>query len=188
MRCRCHFYMSYIPQFAYCLLNVIFLHIYYKLHMKAAQLGLWGGVLKSVFSASLSLDASCNQNGPKTSSKSLRDPSGHQFLQIFPKFLIPFLRFLSFWGPFLARWQGLPAGQMDRSPVFFQVVSSTVHATQCSHSLLAIPTDHKNPAAPGADFQILLWVQVIFPASRLPDSPIAPQHKNDTSKYVKIMT
>jgi hypothetical protein len=67
--------------------------------MKAAQLGLWGGVLKSVFSASLSLDASCNQNGPKTSSKSLRDPSGHQFLQIFPKFLIPFFAVFIVLGP-----------------------------------------------------------------------------------------
>ena len=50
MRCRCHFYMSYIPQFVYCLLNVYFLYIYYKLHMKAAQLGLWGGS-SSPFSA-----------------------------------------------------------------------------------------------------------------------------------------
>jgi hypothetical protein len=53
---------------------------------------------------------------------------------------------------------------------------------------MAIPTDHKNPAAPGADFQVLSWVQVVFPGSRLPDSPIAPHHKNDTSKYVKSMT
>ena len=55
-----------------------------------------------------------NQNGPKTSPKSLRDPSGPQFLMIFTQFLMPFSDVFCRFGAH--SWHGggdWPAGQLD---------------------------------------------------------------------------
>ena len=52
---------------------------------------LGGGSSKSVFGSFSSPGDPWNQNGPKTSPKSLRDPPGRHFFMIFGKFWTPFL-------------------------------------------------------------------------------------------------